>query len=73
MVYTARKAMRRKSIILKYIIGRWNESFVGTSALELADEFNLTHSRVIKQLKILVDRDVIYLRNTQLWQPVEFY
>ena len=64
--------MTIRSKILKYIVKRWKQSFVGTSALELADVFRLTHGEVTRRLKILVSRGTVYLHSAQLGQPAEF-
>ena len=47
-------------------------SFVGTSALELADSFSLTYGEVTGRLEILVSRGTVYLRSARLGQPTEF-
>ncbi len=64
--------MRIRSEILKYIVKRWKQSFVGTSALELADVFRLAHGEVVRRLKLLVSRGTVHLCSAQLGQPAEF-
>jgi len=71
-MYTACDAMRIRSEILKYIIKHWKQNFVGTSALELADVFRLTHGEVVRRLKLLVSRGTVHLRSAQLGQPTKF-
>lgn len=71
-MYTAYEAMGIRNKVLKYVVERWKLSFVGTSALELADRLSLTHGEVRRRLDLLVSYDKVYLRNAQLGQPIEF-
>ena len=60
--------MRVRSKLFRYIIERWKSNFTGTSALELADYFNLPHKRVIKILDKLASSGRLHLRETKLGQ-----
>lgn len=60
--------MRVRSKLFRYIIERWKSNFTGTSALELADYFNLPHKRAIKILDKLASSGRLHLRETQLGQ-----
>lgn len=71
-MYTAYGAMRIRNKVLKYVVERWKQSFVGTSALELADSISLTYGEVTRRLEILVSRGTVYLRSARLGQPTEF-
>ncbi len=71
-MYTDYEAMRSRNSVLKYVVERWKQSFVGTSALELADRFSLTPSEVTRRLEVLVGQGTVYLRSAQLGQADDF-
>ena len=63
---------RTRSYILNYIVEQWKQNFSGTSALELAEGFGLTHREAMKRLEALACGNKVYLRTAQLGEPIEF-
>ena len=59
-----------RSKFLEHIIQQWKSNFTGTSALALADYFELTHNRVIATLEKLARNGKVNLRKTRLGRIV---
>jgi hypothetical protein len=65
-MYTAFISMGIDCEILEYLVEGWKQHFGGTSALVLANAFNLTHEKIIVTIKALADNGLVHFR----WAPI---
>lgn len=58
--------------ILQHITSHWKREFTGTSALEVAEVFNITHERAIEEFNKLSSQGFISVQKAKLGQPIKF-